>query len=203
MDMQVLVEAVQKDVPEPLDSTILRSAAHTCQHFFRETETWRMSKKYDTNGLTLDINDVPNTYVHAVRSCYITDETGWRYKLKATSVESILGYEQNLPEYFALEDSSLHFDGHTTGSIELIKVLVPTHGIKEVPDSLSLKWFDILRVGTLSRVLAIPSQTWTDVKLASVYDTMYATEVRHAKRDISNDRNRVSRRVKFNPDFRW
>lgn len=204
MKIEVLIAEVQKDITEPLDGTVRRYAAQTIQHFFRETECYRLSSTYQADGNHLPIDDVEKCYVHSIRTCHYTDSLGWRYKLDQITPECLCGAERaHSVSAFALEDDCLQFDGHAKGTIDLIKVMVPTQDICEIPPMLAAKWFNVLRAGTMGRILAVPMKPWTDVKLAAVYSNMYALELDYAKRDTNKDRGRVKRRVRFNPDFRW
>ena len=194
------VDDIRIEVSEPTDLTLSRSIRFAIQEFFRLSESWKVqlsvTKIADTSTYRLSIP--ADTYIIAADYVYFTDETGARIKLESVVPERVDTNATGTPtSFYVTQDSIVVSPATYAGTLEIGVTVSATRDIDEVPDSISLKCFEYIRAGAISRLLAMPDKIWSNLQIAAVYEQTFMRGVAEAKRDARQDRSRPVRQVKY------
>lgn len=211
-DVQEWVDVITKDVPEPLPSLVERQVQDVLQDFFRESEAWRQKDEYvvtvGQNLIELEASPA-DTYAVSLDWAFFTPTDGVRVKLSNELIENLdknNSYDTSIVTACALSESGdsilLNSDG-VEGVLEVKTVVQPKRTIVEIPEMLSDKWFDAIRLGAMHRLLMMPNKDWTNGRAAADYEVRYLIGRDKAKREARRDRSRPRRVAKFNRGFSW
>lgn len=207
--VQDWVDAISRDITEPLDGVVARHVRFAIQEFFRESESWRVKET-----LTLAVGDsrfplldVPNDcYPVTLDWAYVTPVAGSRARLEHTLEERIDVSDSGDARCVALDtdnfEVALDTEG-TAGVLEVRYIVQPSRDIGEVPDLVADKWFNGIKHGAMAYLLSVPDKAWTDPHASSNYMMMFRESVAKAKREARRDRSRPRRVARFNRGFSW
>lgn len=83
-----------------------------------------------------------------------------------------------------------------SGAIEISGAMRPTSAATSLPDFLYTEWLEAMRMGTLSRLMAMGRKHWTDREGAVFYAGEYAKKVTLAGTRAQNDNTRKPLRTR-------
>ncbi|MCL1142980.1 hypothetical protein [Shewanella gaetbuli] len=205
--VQEWVESISLDVPEPMAGTIARQVRMAIQEFFRQSEAWRHRETFTLTGDEYEfiLGNLPaNTYAYASRHAYITYSTGDRHKLTSTLPERLNPRTQGCPTEFAIDGNVILLSAiPPNGVLEVEVVVQPTRNIGEVDDAVCDRWFEYIRHGALAGLLKAPDRVWTNKSAAAEHERQFLLGIAKAKREMSRNRSRPKRNVRFNKGFAW
>lgn len=75
----------------------------------------------------------------------------------------------------------------------------PTRSATDMLDWMYEDWWEVLKAGTLARLLLIPGQTWSKPDLAMVFKREFDSGCRAAKVEANKNRSNSTLKVKFRP----
>lgn len=204
--VQDFVDDISRDIPDPLDTVVARHVRSAMQDFFRSSESWRHTESLPLTSLarTIYFGSLPfDVYVLATSYAYLTLVNGERRKLTATLSHRIDPNVTGTTSMFALVPDGIILDGNEEGTVEVGVIIQPNAEIDELPDDVSLAWYDFIRHGSMARLLRMPQQPWTDYKGSQVNEALFREGIERAKTEARNERSRPKRSVRFNTGFSW
>lgn len=83
-----------------------------------------------------------------------------------------------------------------SGGLQLIGALQPSRSASTLPDFLLTVYSEAMRVGTLSRLMAMSKQTWTDQAMAAVYAREWEQKLGFAGYQVNVGNTRKTLRVR-------
>lgn len=203
MDLSVFVEDIQRDHPEPLESSILRSVKRAVIEFARETDAWRFNyaTQFD-KAQNIYVLPLPaNTYVRYLKQAYFYPRSGGERRLKVyDGVGKMHDYEGSVDSCYVTENSLVVFNSGDDGVVACEAVLQPTQGITAIDDKLSDKFYDVIRHGAVYHLLRTPAQDWKPSLSRYEIEQFYASFKEGmvlAKREARRDENKPNRKASY------
>lgn len=199
MKISELVDDIQRDYPDPLESTIERAVRRAFLDFCKRSEAWRHR---DGDALVIGENYYPlvvpqGTYVLATEFCRVTLANGDERTLTPVQWERVRLDGRGLPEVFCIEDKELAISPvGVEGEYVLEVKLAPKRSCTDIPEEMADKFLDVIRNGAIYELLRMPGQYWSEnITRNQVADMQaeYEAGVMEAKREARKDRSRPSR----------
>lgn len=150
----------------------------------------------------------PNSYMGwqpcGVIRCTVDGED---YQIKQRDISygitDIDDIEENYLKWWYLSNPStiriFPFDDDSERQLHLQIAFMPTDSISELDDNFYRQWYEVIKAGALSRLLAIPSRTFKDLKLAPYYQRQYEEGINGAMTTVFYDhyapKKKIVRRI--------